>query len=330
MFAVLAAGHPYPIYASNQSCTLHFVEYRAIGPPSTDFGHVGDVYIDLTPKRHALYWRDRGTGHWRRWTGVLLNQHIPLHQQLVSHPWVRSAEFSDLYLWADPGGVTWTSKDSICDSRTQMIQRNIATVVPGTAPNVEALVSELLHRMLDAERRTSGERHSESPPSSRSSSSSLPTSGRNVVQSFAQGSSSGVVRFPVVNDSSRVLTEQERYQAAELALQGMRRAQDAETRAKQELKQKTRELTRLRQNEKEVISMSYHYQKREQQLVAALAAAQQRSSGELQEMRAAVQSLQRHAESAQQDTLTAVQSSQEELSATQREIERLRSSLGRS
>ncbi|KAK6983834.1 hypothetical protein R3P38DRAFT_2807787 [Favolaschia claudopus] len=292
--AVLAAGHPYPIYASNQSCTLQFVEFRAVGPPSTHFGHVGDVYIDLTPKRHALYWRDRGTAHWRRWTGVLLNQHIPLHQQLVSHPWVRSVEFSDLYLWADPGGVTWTSKDSICDSRAQMIQRNIATVVPGTAPNVEALVSELLHRMLDAERRASGERHSESPPSSRSSSSSLPTSGRNVVQGFTQGSSSGVVRFPLVNDSSRVLTEQERYQAAELALQGMRRAQDAETRAKQ-----------VRQNEKEVISLSYHYQKREQQLVAALAAAQQRSSGELQEMRAAVQSLQRHAESAQQDTLTA-------------------------
>lgn len=154
--AALIPGHPYRFKSSSTLGTVHFFEFRGFGPPSTDFGHAGDIYVDLTPRLHALYWRDRdivrgvGAGEWRRWTALLLDK-VPLHKFLVSHPWARDPESSDLYLWVDPGGITWTSKDSLCSSRVQMIQRNIATFAPGTVPDVEALVSEVLHRMLNAE-----------------------------------------------------------------------------------------------------------------------------------------------------------------------------------
>ncbi|KAJ6489856.1 hypothetical protein C8R45DRAFT_1096838 [Mycena sanguinolenta] len=219
--ALLDSGHPYPLHSSSQSCTIQFFEFRGIGAPPPEFGQAGDVYVDLTPGLHALYWRERdhvrgvGASHWRKWTALLLDT-VPLHKFLVPHPWARSA---DLYLWVDPGGVTWTTKDNICASRVEMIRRNIATVVPGTFPNVEALVSEVLHRMLEAERHAT---------------------------------------------------------------------------------------MRVRQKEKEVIGMSYHYQKRERELVAALDAAQRRSSAELEKLRAAVYSLKRQAEAAQQETQEAV------------------------
>ncbi|KAF7360741.1 hypothetical protein MVEN_00806000 [Mycena venus] len=374
---VLAAGHPYALSSSNPYCTIHFFEFRGIGPPSADFGHAGDVYVDLTPRLHALYWRERdtvrgvGAGQWRRWTGLLLDK-VPLYKFLVPHPWARSAETSDLYLWVDPGGVTWTSKDNLCASRVQMVQRNIATVTPGIVPDVEELVSEVLHRMLDAERHaTGGTRSSSSQKRSPISNATLTSPhieknfrGGHSLRAFpppaanqphtASGSHLRVqnlpqhpsfrpdnhtasfspdgygTRGPVYPNAMHQPSEQERYHAAQIALDGMRRAQNAELRSKQELKQKSRELAKLRQKEKEVIGMSYHYQKRERELVAALAAAQQRSSAELEEMRAAVRALKRQAEMAQHETQNAVaqvQSSQEELAATQREIQKLHSLL---
>nr|GAT46420.1 predicted protein [Mycena chlorophos] len=96
------------------------------------------------------------------------------------------------------------------------------------------------------------------------------------------------------------------YSVETKALDDMRRAQGAEHRSKQELKSKSRELSKLRQKEKDVISMSYHYQKRERELVAALEATEQRSSAELQEMRTVLASLQRQAESARSETQRAV------------------------
>ncbi|KAJ7813682.1 hypothetical protein B0H14DRAFT_2852298 [Mycena olivaceomarginata] len=372
--AVLTSGHPYPFHPLAQSGTVQFIEFRGTGPPSTNFGQAGDVYVDLTPRLHALYWRERdtargGAGQWRKWTALLLDK-VPLHRFLVPHPWARSAESSNLYLWADPGGVTWTSKDNICASRVHMIQSNIAAIPPGTIPDVEVLVSEILHRMLDAERRAASaargsppHKRGRSPPSSqyveqysgaRSSVRSFQTYRpyRNLVHAACMGAQTHTLLPPLFpNDSGsrsssfrsnpypypinqlQPSTTEERYHAAQIALDAMRRAQDAEVKSKQELKQKSRQLATLRQKEKEVIGMSYHYQKREQELVAALAAAKQRSSAELDEMRTAVHALKRQAAAAQQETqhtVAQIQSSQEELAATQREIQKLHSLLAQS
>ncbi|KAJ7243043.1 hypothetical protein C8J57DRAFT_1367055 [Mycena rebaudengoi] len=149
----LASGHPYSFDSSSRSCAVSFFEFRGTGPPSSDVGYPGDVYVDLTPEQHTLYWRDRlgnGPGRWNRWTALLLDR-IPLYKYLVSHPWAKDPQESDLYLWADSNGITWASKEEICASRVAMIQRGIATVMPGTIPDVEALVAEILEKMIEKE-----------------------------------------------------------------------------------------------------------------------------------------------------------------------------------
>ncbi|KAF7302167.1 hypothetical protein MIND_00783600 [Mycena indigotica] len=152
----LSSGHPYSLDNSKKSCTIPFVEFRGIGPPSSSIGHPGDVYVDLTHTAHALYWRDRNEndpGPWRRWTSVLLDQ-VPLYKFLVCHPWADNPQTSDLYLWADPTGISWTSRAEICASRVMMVQKNIAATAPSQrSPDVAALVSEILVKMIDMEDR---------------------------------------------------------------------------------------------------------------------------------------------------------------------------------
>ncbi|KAJ6551655.1 hypothetical protein B0H19DRAFT_175731 [Mycena capillaripes] len=152
----LAPGHPYSFDNSGRSCHVSFFEFRGTGPPSSTFGYAGDVYVDLTPGSHALYWRDRqgrGPGQWRRWTALLLDK-VPLYKFLISHPWANDPQTSDLYLWVDPTGVTWTSRAEICASRVLMIQKDVATIMPGAKnPDVEALVAEILARMIEEEDR---------------------------------------------------------------------------------------------------------------------------------------------------------------------------------
>jgi hypothetical protein len=152
----LSPGHPYSFDNSGRSCHISFFEFRGTGPPSSSFGYAGDVYVDLTPGSHALYWRDRhgrGPGQWRRWTALLLDK-VPLYKFLTSHPWANDPQTSDLYLWVDPTGVTWTSRAEICASRVMMIQKDVATITPGEKdPDVEALVAEILAKMIEVEDR---------------------------------------------------------------------------------------------------------------------------------------------------------------------------------
>ncbi|KAJ7698872.1 hypothetical protein B0H16DRAFT_790350 [Mycena metata] len=152
----LAPGHPYSVRNSGRSSQITFLEFRGTGAPSSNFGHAGDVYVDLTPGAQALYWRDRhgqGPGQWRRWTALLLDK-VPLYKYLMTHPWANDPQTSDLYLWVDPGGVTWTSRAEICASRVMMIQKGIATITPGERhPDVERLVAEILVKMMQEEDR---------------------------------------------------------------------------------------------------------------------------------------------------------------------------------
>ncbi|KAF7304255.1 hypothetical protein HMN09_00826800 [Mycena chlorophos] len=170
-----STNHPYTLDTSKQSCQVPFLEFRGTGPPSSTIGYPGDVYVDLTPSAYALYWRDRNgrdPGAWRRWTSLLLDQ-VPLYKYLVSHPWADDAQRSDLFLWVDPTGISWTSRAEICASRVVMIQKNIGAVQPGERnPDVPALVSQILEKMIDMEdRRTLPpillERSLTSPPPTR-------------------------------------------------------------------------------------------------------------------------------------------------------------------
>ncbi|KAJ7136771.1 hypothetical protein C8R44DRAFT_976254 [Mycena epipterygia] len=153
--AALASGHPYTVDPSAPACAIPFLELRGIGPPAWNFGSAGDVYLDLSAGLHALYWRDHSPHNatasaWRRWTALILDK-VPLHDFLISHPWAKSPMTSDLYLWMDPYGITWTSQDNIRSSRVSMVQRNIGRPTPGSPVEIEALVSHVLRTMLETE-----------------------------------------------------------------------------------------------------------------------------------------------------------------------------------
>ncbi|KAF7316550.1 hypothetical protein MIND_00174300 [Mycena indigotica] len=364
---------------------FHSTSFRGTGPPSSDFGHPGDVYVDLNPRLYALYWRERRphthrAGSWTRWTGILLDQ-VPLYRFLTPHPWVQNPEECDIYLWVDPGGITWTTKDALCASRAKMIEKGIAAVDSTTMPDVHALVSEVLHRMISAEQKPLVQRsltpviNNRNPDhksplignSSRRGSISLVNShSTSVVQNQRRSSihlpfrptsnngprspsiPSNPLSSPLVSPQGHEVSSTSEYSprpAANVspysspvnasprqhtpemkALNDMRRAQEAELKSKHELKSKNRELSKLRQKEKDVISMSYHYQKRERELTIALEEAEQRSSAELEELREVLARLQRQADSSRQERQTAVsqvQRTQDELAEIQREIARL-------
>ncbi|CAK5262041.1 unnamed protein product [Mycena citricolor] len=148
-------GHPYTL-DNTRTVQISFVEFRAVGPPPGHVGSVGDVYVDLTPGRNTLHWRDRdgySPGQWRKWTALRLDR-VPLYRYLVAHPWANDAQISDLYLWADSTGITWTSRADICASRVIMVQKNIAVIEPGERnPDVDVLVSEILVKMIETEER---------------------------------------------------------------------------------------------------------------------------------------------------------------------------------
>ncbi|KAJ7642080.1 hypothetical protein FB45DRAFT_1054412 [Roridomyces roridus] len=354
--AALAPGHPYPLDASRITCTLHFVEFHGMGPPSPDLGRAGDIYIDLSPRLHALYWCDhasRGRGtQWRRWTALLVDidaNRAPPNKYLVAHPWVRNAEMSDLFLWADPGGVSWISKEALCASRVEMIRRGITPVVPDVKPDVEGLVSQILAQILQRQQPSSSaavhpsSRHMDvramSPlpdfhprtleypnlgPPANSLLFQPPPNPHTPFGGFAPGPPPGF--GPTLDSHGGVIPSRE--ELCNKALDRMQRAQKAEQRTKQELRRTTRDLSKLKKQEKDAIGMSYLYQKREQELVAALAAAEHRSSAELQQIQATVQALQIQAQTSREDTHNAVEQvrrSEEELAAIQREIQNLRS-----
>ncbi|KAJ7661255.1 hypothetical protein B0H17DRAFT_1094379 [Mycena rosella] len=438
--AVLAPGHPYSFDSAGKSCQVSFFEFRAMGPPTSSFGYAGDVYVDLTPGAHALYWRDRhgrGPGQWRRWTALLLDR-VPLYKYLITHPWADDPQESDLYLWVDPHGVTWTSRAEICASRVLMIQKAVATIKPGERhPDVEALVSEILMKMIEAEDQTTlppiqdkRDRYSGTSPQlpslSRSiaeqrershssgsrpsppethfrpreplpSPSNSPSARRRTLPSpvhFGPGPSStkrppsplytpshyprhpARIRppspppppasdprhphpittaepfhrqaptpypdYPVAGPSNPRAqespppppplnphpgaTEQELRES--FAWNEMQRAQYAEAHFKRELRLKNRELSKFKKKEKDVISMSFMYQKKEQELMEALASVEQRSHAELEEQRAAVRAAQRKVEEAEQQTrdeARELRRLEEALSEARKEINELKS-----
>ncbi|KAF7368934.1 hypothetical protein MVEN_00219600 [Mycena venus] len=427
----LDPGHPYSFDNSGRSgCHVSFFEFRGTGPPSSNFGHAGDVYVDLTPGSYALYWRDRhgrGPGQWRRWMALLLDK-VPLYKYLTAHPWANHPQTSDLYLWVDPTGVTWTSRAEICASRVMMIQKNIATITPGDKnPDVEALVGEILARMLEAEdRRTlppiqdSRDRYSGSSPHAgfsrpaaekrrRSDSSTSQYSPSEALRTRVQlpplthsptahyrspahsplpppkspALSPAYTQSPALHHGRRTprptsprpssdsrhpitaerhrqtppaydypaagpsnprrheslptspplnphpgATEQEMRES--FAWNEMQRAQYAEAHFKRELRLKNRELSKFKKKEKDVISMSFMYQKKEQELMAALASVEQRSQAELDEQREAVRAAQRQVEEAERQTQEAgkfreLRRVEEALADARKEIQQLKS-----
>ncbi|KAJ7513107.1 hypothetical protein B0H11DRAFT_2182357 [Mycena galericulata] len=328
-----SSNHPYSLDLTASSCDIVFLEFRGTGPPPSNVGSAGDVYLDLTPGLYGLYWRDRnadGSVEWKRWTALLLDK-VPLYKYLTPHPWAASAQASDLYLWADPNGITWTSQNNICSSRVFMVQKNIGTVVPGRPFVIEALVSDVLHKMIETEHRRSSQ-HPHSRGGEPTSYAASPPPGLHSPTRPDSNNSSTFHPFPRTSrespssPSSNVSTQDR----LSLATEEMNKALRAEEQMKQQLRAKTRELAKFKGQEKELMGMSYRHEKRERELNAAIASAEIRSAEELSRTREALLTTQREAEAIRREhqiSVARLKVAEEELAGAQRRIESLHSYL---
>jgi hypothetical protein len=73
---------------------VKYSEYRAIGHPKSirngEFGHVGDIFIDLTPLNHKLYAK-MSLHQWELWPGPLIvsnSLHHPLFTRQTLSCWL--------------------------------------------------------------------------------------------------------------------------------------------------------------------------------------------------------------------------------------------------
>jgi hypothetical protein len=97
----------YPYFASRSirsqgnACTIHYVEFRCASNPPSDIGHPGDVWIDLTPDKFALY--AKVGADWKKWPGLFAHD-----DSLIVHPHVPTR-----VLWCTKRCVTWLNRKSI-------------------------------------------------------------------------------------------------------------------------------------------------------------------------------------------------------------------------
>lgn len=54
---------------------LHYFEILSQGYPSDELGYPGDIYVDLTPEQHCLYYRDRT--QWRHYSAPTIRHATP-------------------------------------------------------------------------------------------------------------------------------------------------------------------------------------------------------------------------------------------------------------
>ncbi|KAJ6473123.1 hypothetical protein C8R45DRAFT_936156 [Mycena sanguinolenta] len=96
----LPPSYPYEIHENNKSYRIPFFEFSGLGAPTSDLdvGTEGDVYLDLTPGRYALY--GKAASGWKRWmdTGETIGVSWPNSDWLVKHP-----HFEDYALWISLG-----------------------------------------------------------------------------------------------------------------------------------------------------------------------------------------------------------------------------------
>jgi hypothetical protein len=103
----MEASYPYEYFPLDD--TVHYFEFRGEGPPPSDIGYPGDIYIDLTEGSPAVY--AMGITEWVLWHGHLsckAGHRDPREIKPFSHPLLR-----DRILWCSEKTVMWYSRDTI-------------------------------------------------------------------------------------------------------------------------------------------------------------------------------------------------------------------------
>ena len=79
-----------------------FSEFQGPGPPAAELGSPGDIYIDTTEAKHALY--ARYPNEWKEWRGMRAGT---IDTSSIPHPDIPGRV---LGIMANSGSIGWFSK----------------------------------------------------------------------------------------------------------------------------------------------------------------------------------------------------------------------------
>lgn len=149
----LPEDYPYHLEPSSEQSTkinVPYYEFRGKGPPPTDIGKLGDLYLDLTDvKSYALYVLTRMG--WTMWDPLPAQSGtVPPVPELLAHP--QSSKLNR-YLWCDGCQLGWYSLTSLGRMRSRMRHDGIYRVKGGLTEeyNSGTVATEVIRRMLEAE-----------------------------------------------------------------------------------------------------------------------------------------------------------------------------------
>jgi hypothetical protein len=149
----LPEDYPYHLEPSSESSTkilVPYYEFRGKGPPPTDIGKLGDLYLDLADvKTYALYVLTR-TG-WTMWDPLpTQSSAVPPVSELIAHP--QSTKLNR-YLWCDGCQPSWYSLTTLGRMRSRMRQAGMYHAKGGLSEEYysSTVAAETIRRMLEAE-----------------------------------------------------------------------------------------------------------------------------------------------------------------------------------
>jgi hypothetical protein len=147
----LPEDYPYQLETPSESSTnitIPFYEFRGKGPPPTDIGNPGDVYIETGADAFALYAKMR-TG-WKTWDPLPTWGGIfPPASEFLAHP---DLENLNRFFWCDGYQLGWYALSGVRGKRSRMRQEGMYRTMGGLAEehNSNAVASEVIRRMLES------------------------------------------------------------------------------------------------------------------------------------------------------------------------------------
>lgn len=145
----LPEDYPYQLETSKEwtNIAIPFYEFRGRGPPPTDIGNPGDIYLQTGVETFILHVRT-GT-EWKVWDPLpTWGSIVPPASEFLAHP---DSKGLNRYFWCDGYQLGWYALSSVRNKRSRMRLEGIYRTGSGLAeehdPSVVAM--EAIRRMLE-------------------------------------------------------------------------------------------------------------------------------------------------------------------------------------
>ena len=143
--------YPYQMEKSKSSTNISipFYEFRGNGPPPTDIGNPGDVYLQIGAENLTLYAKMRSG--WKIWNPLpMWGSMLPPASELIAHP---DSDNLKRYLWCDGYQLGWYALSGVRGKRSRMRQDGMYRTKGGLTeePNSTVVATEVIRRMLDGQ-----------------------------------------------------------------------------------------------------------------------------------------------------------------------------------